>query len=261
MVGISDGALGSLAFCWRLERADGAGLALTSSDRDVEYGGIRYRSSPGMTPAAITRTMGLDSDGSETNGVVSADSLTEEDLVLGRWTGASVTLFAIDWASPSERVALIGGELGEISIEGDSFSAELRGAASRLSAAPCPSTSAECRAEFGDRRCRVDLAGRSVRAKVVSAAANRLELDRAVDTTMLAGRLRFLSGVNCGARSTILSFDGTAVTLRDRPRATVEPGCVVELREGATRASPPAFPDSPTGSIFEASLIFPERIC
>ena len=36
MAAITDGPLTSLTFCWQLERADGAGLALTSSDRDVE---------------------------------------------------------------------------------------------------------------------------------------------------------------------------------------------------------------------------------
>ena len=235
-VGVTNGALGSLAFCWRLERGDGAGLALTSSDRDVDYGGIRYRSSPGMTPAAVTRSLGLDSDGGETSGVVSADSLTEEDLLLGRWTGASVTLLAVDWANPAQSVPLLGGELGEISVAGDSFSAELLGAASKLSATPCPSTSAECRAELGDRQCRVDLAGRSVRAEVISAVASRLELDRVVDPTMLLGRLRFLSGRNCGTRSTILAVDGPTVTLRDRPRISVEPGCVVEIREGCDKS-------------------------
>lgn len=236
MVGIIDEALGSLVFCWRLERADGAGIALTSGDRAVNYGGVRYRSSPGMSPAAVTRSLGLDSDGGETSGVVSADSLTEEDLLLGRWTGASVTLLATDWANPSESVQLVGGDLGEVSIEGDSFSAELLGAASKLSAAPCPSTSAECRAEFGDRWCGVDLAGRSIRAEVISAVGNGLQLDRVVDPAMLAGRLRFLSGKNCGAKSTILSIDGASVTLRDRPRAPVEPGCAVEVREGCDKS-------------------------
>jgi uncharacterized phage protein (TIGR02218 family) len=236
MDSISDGPLTSLAFCWRLERCDGAGLAMTSADRDLETRDTVYRSAPGVTPASITRSIGLDPDSGEVAGALAADSLSEDDLAQGRWNGASVRLVALDWASPdSDPEPLLGGELGEVTVDGDGFSAELRGAASRLLRPPCPSTSPECRAAFGDKKCRVDLAGRTIRAKVVSAADNVLELDQTVDAKFLFGRFRYLSGENCGLSTAILGASGTEVSLRDRPRALVSPGTVVELREGCDK--------------------------
>jgi uncharacterized phage protein (TIGR02218 family) len=236
MTSITDDLLTSVAFCWRLERADGAGLALTSGDGNIESDGIQYRSAPGVTPASVSRSVGLEPDSGEIAGALTADSLSESDLALGRWNGASVRLFAVDWENPeAETIPLLGGELGEVSIGGDGFSAELRGAAARLTKAPCPSTTSECRAAFGDKKCRVDLAGRTVRAAVVSASGNVLELDRGVDAKFLFGRLRYLGGNNCGLASTILSASGSAVSLRDRPRAAVEEGTIVELREGCDK--------------------------
>lgn len=233
---ILDGALTTLAFCWRLERSDGAGLALTSCDRDLDLDDVAFRSAPGITPAAIARSLGLDPDSAEVAGAVSADCLSETDLALGRWNGASAALFAVDWTEPdAERVALTSGEIGEVSIEGEAFSAELRGAAAKLSAVPCPSTSAECRAAFGDRNCRVDLGGRSFRAKVTAASSNRVDLDRTVDETLLFGRLRYVSGENCGANTSVLAVEGATIWLRDRPRADIEAGTVVELREGCDK--------------------------
>lgn len=236
MASITDGLLASVAFCWRLERSDGAGLALTSADRAIETADTIYRSAPGVTPGAISRSIGLEPDGGEMAGALDADSLSEDDLAQGRWNGASTRLLALDWADPdADPVPLLGGELGEVSIEGDGFSAELRGAAARLSRPPCPNTSPECRAAFGDKKCRVDLAGRTIRAKVVSASNNILELDRPIDSNFLFGRLRYLGGDNCGLATAILGASGTEVSLRDGPRAVVLAGTVVELREGCDK--------------------------
>jgi uncharacterized phage protein (TIGR02218 family) len=236
MGSIIDGPLTSVAFCWRLERSDGAGLALTSGDRDIAAPDILYRSAPGVTPGLISRSLGLEPDSGEVAGALAADSLSQDDLAQGRWNGASVRLATLDWTAPgSDALALLGGELGEVSIDGDGFSAELRGAASRMLKAPCPSTSPECRAAFGDKKCRVDLAGRTFRPRVVSASDNVLKLDQPVDSKFLFGRLRYLSGDNCGLVTAILGISGTEVSLRDRPRAPVVAGTVVELREGCDK--------------------------
>ena len=51
--------LTTVAFCWRLVRADGAALGFTSHDRDLEIGGLSYLASPGMIPAAVERAVRL----------------------------------------------------------------------------------------------------------------------------------------------------------------------------------------------------------
>lgn len=236
MAAICEGPLTSLAFCWRIERSDGAGVAVTSHDQAISRGGDTYIAEPGMTPAAITRSLGLEPHSAEVAGALSASALTEGDLSLGRWDGARVKLTALDWSIAAEEpIALLGGELGEVSLAGDNFSAELNGAASRLAAAPCPATSPECRAEFGDRQCRVDLAGRSTRAIVESAQGNVIAIEQAVDERYLFGRLRYLSGANCGLQTVILGVSGTQLTVRDRPRARLEDGAVMLLREGCDK--------------------------
>lgn len=236
MASICEGPLTSLALCWRIERGDGAGVALTSHDRELARDGDRYIAEPGVTPAAVTRSLGLEPHSAEVAGALSATALTESDLTLGRWDGARVRLTAIDWSAPDgESIALLGGELGEVSLEGESFSAELNGAASRLAASPCPATSPECRAQFGDKSCRVDLAGRSTRAVVVSSEGNVIVIGGAVDDRYMFGRLRYSSGANCGLETVVLGVDGAQLTIRDRPRARAEAGAIVTLREGCDK--------------------------
>ncbi len=233
---IVDGELTSVSVCWRLERSDGAGLALTSHDQPVRSGGTSYDPEPGITPAAVTRSLGLEPHSGEIAGALSSDALDPVDLALGRWDGARASLIAVDWVDESgTAIQLISGEIGSTSISGDGFSADLRGAAARLDDPVCPATSAECRAQFGDKQCRVDLAGRTLAAQVVSVDEGKLTLDRIVTNEFVLGRLRYLSGSNCGLSTIMLAVNGPVVSVRDLPRAIVESGCKVELREGCDK--------------------------
>ena len=233
---IADGELTSVALCWRLERSDGAGIALTSHDERLVVGGVAHEPAPGLAPAAITRELGLEPHSGEVAGALSAEALGEQDLALGRWDAARAELTAVDWQSADATpIDLLGGELGNVSVSGDGFSADLLGAAAKLEAPVCPATSPECRAHFGDKQCRVDLAGRTESAKVVSGSDGEFTLDRGFDDKFVLGRLRYMSGANCGISTVIIGVAGAVVSVRDLPRAPVETGCRVELREGCDK--------------------------
>ena len=189
-----------------------------------------------MLPAAVTRQIGLEPHSAEVVGVLSADGLAEADLASGRWDGAEVSLTAVDWRDPdSATVKLITGQLSGVAVSDDGFTADLQGAAIKLERPVCPATSAECRARFGDKQCRVDLAGRTVRSTVVGVADGELTLDASFDDRFVLGRLRYLGGANCGLSTVILAVAGNVIQLRDVPRAAVETGCPVELREGCDK--------------------------
>ena len=236
MTSIATSELTSLSFCWKIERSDGAGLALTSHDQPVERDGIVYRPQPGMVPAAIKRSLGLDPNDGEAGGALSSDALDEADLALGRWNGARISLAAIDWASPQlDPIALLGGELGAVAVAGSEFTAELIGATAKLDEPVCPATSAECRASFGDKQCRIDLEGRTIVAHVMASSDGTLTLDTAVDDRFLLGRLVYLGSANGGIQTVVIGVSGTTIEVRDLPRAAIEAGCKVELRHGCDK--------------------------
>ena len=235
-MGVMDGELTSAALCWRVERVDGAGMGLTSHDAAIVSEGVAYAATPGMMPASVTRSLGLEPHSGEVSGALSSEALDEQDLALGRWDGAQVRLTVVDWTDPSvEPQQLIGGAIGSVAINDAGFSADLQGAAVKLQAPVCPATSAECRAEFGDKQCRVDLAGRTIAADVLASAGGTLTLDSDIDGRFVLGRLRYMSGANCGLTSIVLAVEGATVQVRDLPRAPIEAGCRVELREGCDK--------------------------
>jgi len=238
MTSFLDRPLTTLAFCWRLERRDGVALGFTAHDRDLLIDGLVYRAAPGMAPSAVTLADGFDAGSMDVAGALSADGISEEDLEAGRWDGAGVRLFAVDWEAPGETVLLARGELGAAERAGAAFTAELRGPAAVLERAVVEQTSPECRATLGDRRCRVDLAGRRALATVVSADGAALEMDRGEASANAHGYgiLRWIDGANAGLSAAILSSAGNGILLRDPPALPVAVGDRAELIEGCDRS-------------------------
>lgn len=231
------GPLTTLALCWRIERRDGVTIGLTAHDRDLVIDGLVYRAAPGMTPSAVTRSASLDADSMDVTGALTSVAISERDLLAGRWDGARVSLFATDWSAPGERVALGGGVIGAVETQGDALTAELRGVAAALERPVVEETSPECRAELGDTRCRVAMAGRRVFARVVAAEDEVLTLDvsEPVANGFGGGRLRWFSGANSGLEDAVARSDGETVTLRRVPRFEGV-GALVELIEGCDKS-------------------------
>ena len=240
MATIVEGDLTSLAFCWRVERRDGICLGFTGHDRDLEIEGLVYRSAPGMLPSAVSVSDGFDASSLDVAGALTSDAISEADLAAGRWDRAAMALFLVDWRDPGgERLPLVRGELGDVGVKGNGFEAELRGPAALLERAVVEQTSPECRAELGDKRCRVDMAAR-VRVTIVT--ANPAEdvvtvADAAVTPDAYAfGRLRWIGGANAGLESEIAASDGAQLTLREPPPLAIEEGDLVEIREGCDKS-------------------------
>lgn len=227
--------LTALAFCWRIERRDGVVLGFTSHDRDLAFDGLTYRAAPGMVPSAIERHDSLDPANMDLAGALTSSLITEADLLAGRWDGARLNVTAVNWANPSDNpVFLVRGELGSVESDGLSFSAELRGPAILLEAPVVEETSPECRAELGDRRCRVDMAARRIVTRVISANGAVVTAERAPGDYGF-GVLRWLDGANAGLIAVIAESLGALITLREPPPYAPEAGAMIELTEGCDK--------------------------
>jgi len=237
-MGWLDGELTTLALCWRVERRDGVTIGLTDHDRDLVVDGLAHRAAPGMTPSAIQRSDGLDADTMDVTGALTSGAIDEADLPAGRWDGARVALFAVDWSDPANRVDLGEGTIGAVETKDGAFTAELLGPAAALDAPVCEATSPECRAELGDKRCRVAMAGRRRFARVAAADDAVVTVDAAEPSADAygGGLLRWMSGANCGLESAVAMSDGAALTLRAPPAFAVEAGVLVELIEGCDKS-------------------------
>lgn len=236
---ILDRHLATLAFCWRLQRRDGVCIGFTTHDREIVVGNLGYRAAPGMLPSAISVSDGFEADTLDVSGALTSEAITAQDLDQGRWDGADVTIFMVDWEQPeAEQVQLASGTLGDVSTHGGGFIAELRGRTATLDRPVVEQTSPECRAELGDKRCRVDMAARVLVTRVVSAPSEGSVEVAAISLEPNAysyGRLRWLSGGNSGIESELVSSQGAVLRLREPPPLAPAAGDLVEISEGCDK--------------------------
>lgn len=229
--------LSTIALTWRIERYDGVAIGLTSHDRDLAIDGFTYRAAPGMTPSAVKRSADLSADTMEASSPLTAAAINARDLIAGRWDGARVAVAAIDWSDGSVIADLGEGRIGAVEFGERGFTAELAGVAQLLDRPVAEATSPECRAELGDARCRVAMAGRRRFARVAAVEATVLTLDRAEPSAgaYRGGLLRWISGGNSGLDDSIAASADFTVTLREPPRFAGE-SALVELIEGCDKS-------------------------
>lgn len=230
--------LTTVALCWRLERRDGVALGFTTHDRDLAIDNLVYRAAPGMLPSSITLTDGFDAEALDVKGALTSDAIRADDLKAGRWDGAALSVFMVDWEHfNGERIAVVHGELGEVSIQGDSFEAELRGLTALLERPVVEQTSPECRAALGDRRCRVDMSSRTRLTRIAAVVSDDVfdVTESAAGNVHAYGRLRWIGGANSGLERAILRSDGARLFLREIPPFEPAIGDLVEIQEGCDK--------------------------
>ncbi|TDH38854.1 DUF2163 domain-containing protein [Pseudohoeflea suaedae] len=220
---------------WRLTRPDGMVMGFTDHDRDLLFDGTIFAAMTGFADGSeVESGLGLGADAAEVIGAFCADVITRADLTAGRYDGALVETFLVNWQSPDEHVLRSTRELGEVRSGPDAFHAELRSLAARLDRPGGRVYSRSCDAELGDGRCRVDL---DSLAYTASGAVSDVFADDVFGVSGLEGyedgwfrqgKIRFSSGPLEGISFLVAEHDdvdgGARITLWSPPSARPEPG-------------------------------------
>lgn len=148
----------TLARCWTLRRRDGVVMGFTDHDRDLDLGGVVHAARTGLEGSDMQAELGFAVGGGEVAGALTAPALTEADLAAGLWDDARVELWLVDWQSPSHRILLDAGTVGEVRRTDGAFTAEMRSLAHTLDQPRGRLFQACCDADLGDGRCGIDLA-------------------------------------------------------------------------------------------------------
>jgi uncharacterized phage protein (TIGR02218 family) len=236
-----------LAWCWRIERRDGAILGFTTHDNDLLREGLLYRAAPGMDPSAIRLSNQLDGDTMSVAGALTHAAISAQELAAGRYDGARITISVINWADASiPPVTMATGQLMGISHRQGGFTAEVSLRHSTLDTAVSIATSPTCRARLGDAACRVDMERFRQQVRILSVSSETsanmaLTISEPLGTAINGvglyhfGELRWLDGAMAGISTSILAQDGQNITLAERPAIAPQPGWRVELTQGCDK--------------------------
>lgn len=200
----------TLATCWSIKRKDGTTLYFTEHDRDLVVDGNTYVAALGMSPTAVSSQSGLAVDNLEFEGMLSAEAITEADILSGRYDHAKISIFMVNYADPAMgKLSLKTGWLGEVTLQGGQFVAELRGLSSRLQQVIGDVYTSYCRAALGDARCGVNLATYTVTGTVTAVEAAHAFTDSSKtqpNDYFSGGKITFTSGANAGQSMEVRQF-------------------------------------------------------
>lgn len=230
---------------WAVLRRDGAVFGFTDHDRDLSFEGISFRADTGMTAKALVQTTGLAVDNTEAVGALSDASVTEADILAGRFDGAEIRAWLVDWQDVAARVLQFRGQLGELTRGGGAFTAELRGLTEALNQSQGRVYQPGCAAVLGDAQCKVDLSapGYVAERAVEEVAEGRIfrfaDFTGFDDRWFERGRLTVLSGAAEGLMAMVkndrLSASGREVELWQALTAEVLPGDLLRIEAGCDK--------------------------
>ena len=235
----------TLAWCWRISRADGVALGFTDHDRKLAFDGTAFEPESGFAASEIRAGSDLAVDAQDATGVLTSDRISETDILDGRWDNAAVELWRVNWADTSQRVLLRRGAVGQIRRGRMAFVAEVRSLAHVLGQTVGRTFQATCDAALGDARCGVNLEDPAFKGNGTVLDVLR---DRAFTASGLGGftsgwftfgTVEWTSGANAGRRAEIIAHDVTdgivVLTLLEAPVRSIAEGDAFTVRAGCDK--------------------------
>lgn len=204
------GEVMTLATCWKVTRRDGVRQYFTDHDQDLIVAGHAYIARAGIVPSAVTSQLGLAVDNLELEGMLSSDSITQDDLLAGLYDHAELEIFMVNYQAPDEgQLHIKTGWLGEVTLREGTFVVEVRGLSAALQQAIGEVYTPTCRAQLGDARCKKLLTGFTCTGTIdaVEDAYTLYDAARTETTGYFAyGKITFNSGANLGLSMEVRDF-------------------------------------------------------
>jgi uncharacterized phage protein (TIGR02218 family) len=231
---------------WRLTRTDGLVLGFTEHDHDLEFSGTVFSAATGFRASEVETGLGLEADAANVAGAFSDAAISTDDLALGRYDGARVETFLVNWQSPGDHVLLSTRELGEVRTAGQAFTVELRSLAASLDQPHGRLYGRRCDADLGEARCGKDVSGApfTLAGTIVEVTDEMTVLVSGLDGRPAGwfdqGRIRFVTGLLAGLSADISSHSvepgGVRLSLWSPLARLPEPGDQLSVTAGCDKA-------------------------
>ncbi len=148
--------LTTLSHAWAITRKDGVVFAFTDHDRPLTFSGITFQADTGLSALALAQSTGLSVDNTEALGALNDASLREDEIEQGRFDGAEVRAWLVNWADTAQHWLNFRGTIGDLTRADGGFRAELRGLTEGLNRTVGRVYQKPCTAVLGDGTCRFD---------------------------------------------------------------------------------------------------------
>ena len=240
-----DSGTTTLAWCWRLTRADGQVYGFTDHDLPLTFDGTTFEPESGFTASEIRIGSDLSVDAQDAEGVLTSATITETDILDGRWDNAEVEIWRVNWQDTSQRVLMRRGAIGQVRRGRVQFVAEMRSLSHVLGQTVGRTFQAVCDASLGDARCGVNLNDPAYKGAgtVVTVAGDRSftvsGLSAFPNGCFALGTLTWTAGANAGRKAEVLTHEvgstDVTVTLLETPVRGIAAGDTFDITAGCDK--------------------------
>ncbi|AFU86578.1 tail assembly protein [Caulobacter phage CcrRogue] len=149
----------TLATCITIVRQDGKAFFLTDHDRPILFENQHFVPYDSYQRTSILMSSELEVDTADITAFLTSDGVTRDDVASGLFDYAAIKVQLLNYTSPQDGAILLRkGTFGEVVMNQDeTFTAEIRGLTQVLTYRVGESYAPECRADLGDRRCKIGL--------------------------------------------------------------------------------------------------------
>ncbi len=213
----------TLTDCLKLTRRDGMVMGFTSLDEPLLFDGVNYVAQSGFQTNDMRDQSNIGSTDSQILALLNDDSVTEADVLAGRYDHAEIEVFTVNYTDLTQgKLTMRTGWLGEVETHNNQLSAEVKGLSHRLGNTIGELYSPLCRATLGDARCGVDLTSLTVSGTITEVTDLRIMRDEALTQEsgyFAHGLMTFTSGANAGISMEVKEFSqgGHIITVLPMP--------------------------------------------
>jgi uncharacterized phage protein (TIGR02218 family) len=245
----------TICTCWKATLKSGLVLGFTDYHDELVIDGVTYMAMAGYTASAIETTDDLSVDNLDLEGAIMSPSITEADVLAGKWDHAEIEIFEVNYLDlTAGKNILRHGRLGELTLKDGIFVAELRGLMQALQQVIGELYSASCRAELGDARCTKDVTEYTASGTVSTATSTAVfttnlgsSTVRLTPTTTGAptdsyfqhGKITWISGANVGLSMEVKDYVSATqqVTLKLGMPYALEIGDTFSILSGCNKSA------------------------
>jgi uncharacterized phage protein (TIGR02218 family) len=211
---------------------------LSVQEGDNQY--YTYKSADSFKMTALETESGLAVSNMDAEVLIDDATITDDDLIEGFYDQAKVEFSLAYWSVQGVlALPLRVSWIGEITIRGVSFKADLRGISQKLQQVFTESTSLECRYQFCDAVCKLDPAAYTRHLHVTSLEANDTFYANiaTIDYNKFQwGLATWTSGNNAGAKMEIVRNGNDRIQLFLPMSKVIQVGDTVDLLLGCDKS-------------------------
>lgn len=229
----------NIATCWKIETQNKNIIGITNHTSNLIIDGIDYDAKASFTPNELKRAADLKQNSLNIEGMLSHDLISKKDIEAGFYDHAKIDIFLVDYNRPDQlKTIIFSGSFGKISFDDNQYQVEVYSISDSLSNKFGDIYSSSCRAEFCDKKCKLNIENFTFTAKVISVVNEHefiLQLDEKNNYDFTGGVLEYRDSKNIIKSSEIFFHKENHFKVKDKLNKDFEFGDLVKLKRGCDK--------------------------